>query len=107
MCLHDCRSVNDRWLSDRASSSDLDIDWWGTDRCCGGDKQDERSGGVHLLDAEWLHRKQVITVSLLRNSGAGSTSAASLRYVVSGVGLLSTVIASHGDGRQIGRKSIV
>ena len=55
--LHDRRSVNDRWLSDWASSSYLDIGWWGTNRRCCGDKQDERSEQVNLLGAEWLLRK--------------------------------------------------
>ena len=52
MCLHDRRSVNDRWLSEGASSSDLDIGWRGTDRRCCGDKQDERSEQVHLLGTD-------------------------------------------------------
>ena len=37
MGLHDRRSINDHWLSDGASSSDLHIGWRGTDRRCCGD----------------------------------------------------------------------
>ena len=63
-------------LSDRATSSDLDIRWRELTRRRCDHKPGERSERVHLLGADWLPRKQ--RCHFLANIGPGSTSADSL-----------------------------